>query len=142
MRLWLMKEAREIETALKALIQVIVNRADKERDILMPGYTHLQVHLCNHTRVSNFRGITQLYSAPNLYGGRTSSYPMLSTSPQIFSVYGSWSLVFPSSLWDREPLPEIPSSWTASSLRRSSGLIPSPRTASMAWAIGTLSSNL
>jgi argininosuccinate lyase len=43
MRLWLMKEAREIETALKALIQVIVNRADKEREILMPGYTHLQV---------------------------------------------------------------------------------------------------
>jgi len=47
MRLWLMKEAREIETALRALIQVIVNRADKERDILMPGYTHLQVYLCD-----------------------------------------------------------------------------------------------
>jgi argininosuccinate lyase len=47
MRLWLMKEAREIEIALKALIQVIVNRADKERDILMPGYTHLQVYLCD-----------------------------------------------------------------------------------------------
>jgi len=44
MRLWLMKEAREIETALKGLIQVIVNRADKEREILMPGYTHLQVY--------------------------------------------------------------------------------------------------
>lgn len=42
MRLCLMKEAREIEIALKALIQVIVNRADKERDVLMPGYTHLQ----------------------------------------------------------------------------------------------------
>ena len=45
MRLWLMKEAREVETALKALIQVIVDRADKEREILMPGYTHLQVPL-------------------------------------------------------------------------------------------------
>jgi len=44
MRLWLMKEVREIEIALKALIQVMVNRADKERDILMPGYTHLQVY--------------------------------------------------------------------------------------------------
>jgi len=42
MRLWLMKEAHQIEIALKALIQVIVNRADKERVILMPGYTHLQ----------------------------------------------------------------------------------------------------
>ena len=45
MRLWLMKEVREVEIALKALIQVVVNRADKERDILMPGYTHLQVYL-------------------------------------------------------------------------------------------------
>lgn len=47
MRLWLTKEAHEIENALKSLIQVIVNRADKERDILMPGYTHLQVRLCD-----------------------------------------------------------------------------------------------
>ena len=51
MRLWLMKEAREIEAALKALIQVIVNRADKEREILMPGYTHLQVYLCDYMLV-------------------------------------------------------------------------------------------
>ena len=57
MRLWLMKETHEIETALKALIQVIVNRADKERDILMPGYTHLQVHLCNYTHIRNFSGL-------------------------------------------------------------------------------------
>jgi argininosuccinate lyase len=47
MRLWLMEEAREIEIALRALIQVIVKRADNEREFLMPGYTHLQVHLCN-----------------------------------------------------------------------------------------------
>jgi len=53
MRLWLMKEAREIETALKALIQVIINRADKERSILMPGYTHLQVHPCDPTLTGN-----------------------------------------------------------------------------------------
>lgn len=45
MRLWLMKEAREVEMALKALIQVVVNRADKEREILMAGYTHLQVQI-------------------------------------------------------------------------------------------------
>lgn len=51
MRLWLMKEAREIEAALKALIQVMVDRADKEREILMPGYTHLQVYLCDYILV-------------------------------------------------------------------------------------------
>lgn len=53
MRLWLMEEAREIEVALKALIQVMMNRADNERDILMPGYTHLQVHPCGFTFIGN-----------------------------------------------------------------------------------------
>ncbi|KAL5511643.1 ARG4 [Sanghuangporus vaninii] len=42
MRLWLLDEAKEIEASLKALITVMVERADKEQDILMPGYTHLQ----------------------------------------------------------------------------------------------------
>ena len=43
MRLWLLDEVAEIEAALKALISVIVERADKEQEILLPGYTHLQV---------------------------------------------------------------------------------------------------
>ena len=42
-RLWLLDEARITEDALKALILVIVNRADREKDFLLPGYTHLQV---------------------------------------------------------------------------------------------------
>ncbi|PBK96737.1 argininosuccinate lyase [Armillaria gallica] len=42
MRLWLLGEVKVIEESLKALIRVIVERADKEKDILMPGYTHLQ----------------------------------------------------------------------------------------------------
>lgn len=42
-RLWLLDEARIIEEGLKALILVIVNRADKEKEFLLPGYTHLQV---------------------------------------------------------------------------------------------------
>ncbi|KAL5490302.1 ARG4 [Sanghuangporus weigelae] len=42
MRLWLLDEVKEIEASLKALITVMVERADKEQDILMPGYTHLQ----------------------------------------------------------------------------------------------------
>jgi len=129
MRLWLMKEAREIETALKALIQVIVSRADKERDILMPGYTHLQVclHSCRQTR-----GLTETFSAPNPCDGHILSSPMLSTSPLIFSACGRRSLVSLSSHWDQEPLPETPSSWIESSSQRSSDLIPSPRTASTA----------
>ena len=42
-RLWLLGEAKEVEEGLKALIRVMVERADKEKDILLPGYTHLQV---------------------------------------------------------------------------------------------------
>ena len=43
MRLWLLDEVKDIEASLKGLISVMVERADKEVDILMPGYTHLQV---------------------------------------------------------------------------------------------------
>lgn len=43
MRLWLLGEVDGIEKGLKDLIRVMVERADKEQDILMPGYTHLQV---------------------------------------------------------------------------------------------------
>ncbi|KAI0341802.1 argininosuccinate lyase, partial [Trametopsis cervina] len=42
MRLWLLNEVKEIEAGLKGLIRVMVERADKEQDILLPGYTHLQ----------------------------------------------------------------------------------------------------
>lgn len=42
MRLWLLDEVEDIVSSLKSLIRVIVERADKERDILLPGYTHLQ----------------------------------------------------------------------------------------------------
>ncbi|KIM24023.1 hypothetical protein M408DRAFT_332073 [Serendipita vermifera MAFF 305830] len=42
MRLWLLDQVEELESAVKAVIGVIVERADKEKAILMPGYTHLQ----------------------------------------------------------------------------------------------------
>ncbi|KAH9857075.1 argininosuccinate lyase [Lenzites betulinus] len=42
MRLWLLGEVHAVEKGLKDLIRVMVERADKEKDILMPGYTHLQ----------------------------------------------------------------------------------------------------
>jgi argininosuccinate lyase len=46
MRLWLLEQVSELEAALVSLIRVMVDRADKERDHLMPGYTHLQVSFC------------------------------------------------------------------------------------------------
>ena len=45
MRLWLLGEVRNVEKGLKDLIRVMVERADKEKDVLMPGYTHLQVSI-------------------------------------------------------------------------------------------------
>lgn len=43
MRLWLLEEIKDVEAGLKGLIRVMVERADTEKDILLPGYTHLQV---------------------------------------------------------------------------------------------------
>jgi argininosuccinate lyase len=43
MRLWLLDNVDDIEQSLKALLKVMVERADNEKEYLMPGYTHLQV---------------------------------------------------------------------------------------------------
>jgi len=43
MRLWLLDQVVDIELGLRALIRVMVERADQEKDYLLPGYTHLQV---------------------------------------------------------------------------------------------------
>ncbi|KAI8638847.1 argininosuccinate lyase [Parasitella parasitica] len=42
MRLWLRDEAYKILAHVKELIAVTVARAEKELDVIMPGYTHLQ----------------------------------------------------------------------------------------------------
>jgi hypothetical protein len=42
MRLRLLGAIGEVETALKGIIHVLVECADKKMDYLMPGYTHLQ----------------------------------------------------------------------------------------------------
>jgi len=38
-----MEETAQVEEHLKALLSVMVARAEKEVDAVMPGYTHLQV---------------------------------------------------------------------------------------------------
>jgi argininosuccinate lyase len=43
MRIWLLDQVDKIEAVLVALVRVMGERADKEVDYLMPGYTHLQV---------------------------------------------------------------------------------------------------
>ncbi|XP_049867311.1 argininosuccinate lyase isoform X2 [Pectinophora gossypiella] len=41
-RLWMLRALPTLRTALKNLILVLVSRAEKEIDIIAPGYTHLQ----------------------------------------------------------------------------------------------------
>ncbi len=53
MRLWLLGEVRAVEKGLKDLIRGRVERADKAKDILMPGYTHLQVRIILGTCPTN-----------------------------------------------------------------------------------------
>jgi len=43
MRLWLRDRAKEILARLYQLLEVVATRATNDIDILMPGYTHLQV---------------------------------------------------------------------------------------------------
>ncbi len=42
LRLWLRDELREIERYLITLLQVVAERAERDIDYVMPGYTHLQ----------------------------------------------------------------------------------------------------
>ncbi|KAI8987611.1 argininosuccinate lyase [Mycotypha africana] len=42
MRLWLRETATQLLAHLKELIAVVIARAEKEIDVIMPGYTHLQ----------------------------------------------------------------------------------------------------
>lgn len=44
MRIWLREEASTILSHLKELISITVARAEKEVDVVLPGYTHLQVN--------------------------------------------------------------------------------------------------
>lgn len=45
-RLWLYKELQQVQAALHDLIRVSVDRAEADVDVLMPGFTHLQVCMC------------------------------------------------------------------------------------------------
>ena len=43
MRIWIRLEGGKLVGILKELVAVMISRAEKEIDVLMPGYTHLQV---------------------------------------------------------------------------------------------------
>lgn len=43
MKLWMKQAIREVLDEVKSLLKVIVTKAERHIDVLMPGYTHLQV---------------------------------------------------------------------------------------------------
>lgn len=70
MRIWLREEASKIQGYLKELISVIVNRAEKEIEVMMSGYTHLQVKRKSYIFASfSFLNINQQTAC--------STYPMV-----------------------------------------------------------------
>ena len=98
MRLWLLDQVKEVESALKALITVMVERADKETDVLMPGYTHLQVLSLLYLLIDCMRAVFNisfplhqlffppvalLHSAASQYAGHTFYFLMHFTSETI-----------------------------------------------------------
>jgi len=97
MRLWLLDEVKGIEKDLRALIRVLVERADNEKDYLLPGYTHLQVCClrCSVDHSSNFNA----YREANRYGGPIFSFPMHFLSATISTVSVNLFHEFPSCLW-------------------------------------------
>ena len=42
-KLWLRKEIDEIDLQIKVLQETLINKSELYYDLLMPGYTHLQV---------------------------------------------------------------------------------------------------
>jgi len=106
MRLWLLDEVKDAEDSLKSLISVMVERADKEKDYLMPGYTHLQV--CALPPCEFIRTDT-ICSEVNLFDGHIFCYLTHSPSATILNVYNSSPLVSPCCLWAAEHWQEIPS---------------------------------
>ena len=128
MRLWLMSEAGDIVNSVKALLRVMVERAAKEIQYLMPGYTHLQVQ---YTTFTPLRARSHVFSVRNPCDGPTGSYRMPSRSKQICNAYNSSSRASPSSLSAAAPSLGTASPWTVTSLRRTSASSLSRRTACM-----------
>ena len=136
-----LEEASTIKKYLKDLITVMVDRAEKEVDVLMPGYTHLQVSFLFLPCLPFFLLPTPTPSPPTPYSllpthhhppslptplsepnqsdGPTSSSPTPSPSTPISLVSQPSSLESPSSLSVAELSLETPSAWIETSSPRS-----------------------
>jgi hypothetical protein len=98
MRLWLLDQMQDIEQSVKGLLHVIVDRAEKEKEILLPGYTHLQVRVaCQGWNLNN-----GTFSEASRFDGRTFFFLMQCPSDMISSVYNNLFLASPCCPWAPE----------------------------------------
>lgn len=136
-RLWLLNEAKDVEQGLRALIRVMVERADQEKDYLLPGYTHLQVNLFLAIIMSV--ELNCFVSVHNPSAGLISCFLTPSRSAPTSSVCSS---SFPGSQSFLSVVvlsPATPSGSIASSLLKSSGSRTSQKT--VFGASGTVTSS-
>ena len=60
-----MEETKKVETYLCSLVTVMIARAEKEVDAVMPGYTHLQVNYLTDLVISLIAGLPPSLSNPS-----------------------------------------------------------------------------
>lgn len=85
MRLWLLEQVQDIEQSVRGLLHVIVDRAEKEKEILLPGYTHLQVRGACHVVIV----IMDICSGVNQFDGPTYFFLMQRRSDTTSNVYSN-----------------------------------------------------
>jgi hypothetical protein len=118
-----MDETREVEQNLVDLLNVMVSRAEKEVDAVMPGYTHLQVrelHIRVLAAIHLPANVTMLtLSALNPSDGRIFCCPTHNLSSLICNVFVNSTLEFRFFLSAPLLSPETPTASTESSSGRS-----------------------
>lgn len=86
-RLWLYGQLKEIQLSLRQLIVAAADRAEAEVDVLMPGFTHLQVNCSCRSNASNDSGcaghlaLSWPLAPPCLAAAAVNSLPGAAVSP-------------------------------------------------------------
>jgi hypothetical protein len=142
MRLWLLDAIKDVEQGLTGLIRVMAERADQEKHILLPGYTHLQVWRKLYASIGLDRFMLRIFhSVVNLSGGLICYCHMVSRSDPISKGFESSFLEFLCRLSAAVPSQGILSLLIGSSSQQSLVSSPLLKIAYGASATGILSSN-
>ncbi|NMB58076.1 MAG: argininosuccinate lyase, partial [Chloroflexi bacterium] len=78
-RLWMLEETKHLDAAVKSLQQALVKRAEKDMDVILPGYTHFQQAqpiLLSHWWLSHFWALQRDRERLNQLAQRASVLPL------------------------------------------------------------------